>query len=50
MKNQSERYIANGLKFNSFEEVEKYANENNYRISNTETIRKGIYLIYLNNK
>jgi hypothetical protein len=45
-----EIYKANGRTFNSFAEVEKYATENGYRITNTETIRyKGntIYLIDL---
>jgi hypothetical protein len=43
-----ERYIANGKIFASYEEVEQYAKEQGLRITNTETIRKNVYLITLN--
>ncbi len=48
-----EIYKANGITFQSFEEVAKYANENNYRISNSTAINhKGniVHLIDLNSK
>jgi hypothetical protein len=40
-----ETYIVNGRKFRSYDNVIKYCEENNYRITNTETIKKGVYLI-----
>ena len=43
-----ERYITNGTIFSSYEEVEEYASKLGMRITNTETIRKGVYLITLN--
>lgn len=43
-----DRYLANGRMFNSLEEVESYASENGWRITNTEIIRKGLNLISLN--
>lgn len=43
-----EKYIANGKSFNSYEEVVSYAAWLELRITNTETIRKGVYLISLN--
>jgi hypothetical protein len=42
-----EKYIANGKYFTSYEDVENYAKANGYRITNTETIRKNVYLISL---
>ena len=45
---KTEKYIANGRIFKTFEEVEKYAKERNLRITNTETIRKDTFLISLN--
>lgn len=44
MKN--EKYIANGKVFYSYGEVEKYAQENGWRISNTEK-SKGVHLVTL---
>jgi len=48
---RAEIFKANGITFLSFVEVEKYAAENNFRITNTEVIKiKGriIHLIDLN--
>lgn len=42
------KYIADGKHFESYEKVENYAKELGMRITNTETIRKGVYLISLN--
>lgn len=44
----TEKYIANGSTFQSYEEVEEYAKQLGLRITNTETIKKGVYLITLN--
>ena len=44
----TEKYIANGQKFDFFEDVEKYAKENNWRITNTEIIKKGVVLCSFN--
>lgn len=44
---KKEIYIADGRKFKSMEEVEAYAKSKNLRVVNTETIRKGVYLIDL---
>lgn len=43
-------FIANGRRFSSYEDVERYARENGLRIANTEIIRKGVHLITLNSK
>jgi hypothetical protein len=45
---QKERYICNGRTFATFEEVEQYAASLGMRVTNTQTIRKGIYLITIN--
>lgn len=43
-----ETYIVNGRYFHSYEEVVNYAASINCRVSNTQTIGKGKYLITLN--
>lgn len=40
-----EKYIVNGQTFKSYEEVVTYCEKNNFRVTNTETIRKNTYLI-----
>lgn len=45
---KTEKYIADGIIFHSYGEVETYAKLNGYRVTNTETLRKGVYLITLN--
>ena len=45
---KKETYIANGKHFRTYEDVVKYAEKNLLRVSNTETIRPGVYLITLN--
>jgi hypothetical protein len=40
-----ETYIVNGKILHSMDDVNKYCSENNYRITNTETIRKNVCLI-----
>jgi hypothetical protein len=47
---KTETYIANGKHFASFEAVAEYADANGWRIANTETLRKGVYLVTLNSK
>ena len=47
MKKTTSKYIANGHTFYSYEDVEKYAEKNGYRITNTVTIKKGFTLISL---
>ncbi len=42
---KKEKYICNGRTFYSMEEVEAYAKANGWRVVNTETLRKGVYLI-----
>jgi hypothetical protein len=42
-----ETYIANGKRFNSYDEVIDYCKEHNYRVTNTTTIRKNTFLIDL---
>lgn len=46
-KHQKSTYIANGKHFKSLQAVEDYAREHKCRISNTETIAKGVHLITL---
>jgi hypothetical protein len=46
-KSKKERFIANGMFFPSHEAVEEYARLNDYRISNTQTIRRGTFLVTL---
>lgn len=51
MKTKREIFIADGRFFSTYEEVENYARENGYRITNTSAIKtpKGIrHLIDLN--
>lgn len=45
MKLKKKKYIVNGIIFKTFEEVETFTKENGYRITNTETIKKDVYLI-----
>ena len=45
---KKETYIANGQRFHTYEDMIKYAEKNLLRVSNTETIRPGVYLITLN--
>lgn len=40
-----EIYIVNGRKFSDFESALTYCESKNFRITKTETIRKGVYLI-----
>lgn len=42
---KTETYIVDGRKFKSYDEVIEYCEKNNFRVTNTETIYKGIYLI-----
>lgn len=39
------KYIINGKSFADFEAAEAYAKENGWRITNTETLRKGVCLL-----
>jgi hypothetical protein len=46
-----EKFIADGCVFNSYEEVEKYAKDNGYRITGTEAVKtkKGMrHIVSLN--
>jgi hypothetical protein len=45
---KKERYICNGRTFTSFEQVEEYAHSLGMRVTNTQTLRKGVYLITIN--
>lgn len=45
MLNTKEKYIVNGIIFHSYNEVIKYCKLNNYRVTNTETVRENIYII-----
>lgn len=38
-KNKTGQYIANGRFFKTYPDVLKYAEDNNFRVSSTETIR-----------
>ena len=40
-----EKFIVNGKIFNTYEEVVEYNKLFNFRVTNTETIKKGVYLI-----
>lgn len=40
-----EKYIVNGQTFKSYDEVITYCEQHNFRVTNTETIRKNVYLI-----
>lgn len=46
---QKEKYIVNGKRFSSYEEVEDYCEKRNFRITNTTTIR-GTFLIDVSSK
>lgn len=43
-----EKYIVNGQTFKSYDEVVSYCEKNNFRVTNTETIRKNVFLITVN--
>lgn len=47
---QREKYIVNGKRFSSYEEVEDYCEKRNFRITNTTTISKGTFLIDVTSK
>lgn len=47
---QREKYIVNGKRFSSYEEVEDYCEKRNFRITNTTTISKGTFLIDVSSK
>ncbi len=40
-----ETYIVNGRKFKTYDEVIAYCTENNFRVTNTETIKNSVFLI-----
>jgi len=40
-----EKYIVNGQTFKTYDEVIAYCERNNFRVTNTETIRENVYLI-----
>lgn len=45
-----EKYICNGKHFPSYEEVMEYCDKRAFRITNTTTIGKGIFLIDVTSK
>ena len=45
----NEKYIVNGKVYESYEDVIEYCKENNYRVTNTETIKKNKFLITITN-
>ena len=47
---QREKYIVNGKRFSSYEEVEDYCEKRNFRITNTTTISRGTLLIDVSSK
>lgn len=40
-----EKYLCNGKTFTSYDAVIEYCKGNNFRVINTETVRKNTYLI-----
>lgn len=44
---KKETYICNGRNFYSYDECVNYAASINCRVSNTQTVKKGVYLITL---
>lgn len=44
------KYICNGRKMNSYEDVLDYCNKHKFRITNTETIAKGVCLINVSSR
>lgn len=44
---KKETYIADGRKFQTMEQVEAYAKSKGFRVVNTETLRKAVYVIDL---
>lgn len=47
---QREKYIVNGKRFSSYEEVEDYCEKRNFRITNTTTISRSTFLIDVSSK
>lgn len=47
---QREKYIVNGKRFSSYEEVEDYCEKRNFRITNTTTISRDTFLIDVSSK
>lgn len=45
---KKESYIVNGKTFSSYDEVIDYCKENNYHIQQTQTVKKGKFLIFVN--
>jgi len=41
----NEKYIVNGRRFSSYEEVQNYCEKRNFRITNTTTISRDTFLI-----
>ena len=41
----TEKYICNGSTFTSYENAVEYCAQNNYRITNTKTLKMGVYLL-----
>lgn len=48
--NSKEKYICNGKHFSSYDEVVEYCEKRAFRITNTTTIGKGIFLIDVSSK
>lgn len=44
------KYICNGRKMNSYEDVLDYCSKHKFRITNTETIAKGVCLISVSSR
>lgn len=44
-----ETYLVNGRKFASYDEVIAYCQQNNFRVTNTQTIGKNTYVISITN-
>lgn len=47
---KKEKYICNGKTFASYEDVMDYCDKRGFRITNTTTMRKGVYLIDVTSK
>lgn len=45
MLNTKEKYIVGGKIFHSYKDVIKYCKLNNYRVTNTETVKENTYII-----
>lgn len=46
----NERYICNGKRFSSYEEVESYCEKRGFRITNTNTIKNNVFLVDVSSK